>query len=176
MVTIKPIRIRDHYALINSMMEQLHLSEKEFFPQTASWESISNNYMQHVIDTQENCDGACLLAYVDNTPAGFIFAYLEEPDESRIEDYTGDTLYVSDGYVAKEFRRQGIYRLMNEALEKIYVEKGVRRMVRYTLANNQRMQQFLASENYEPVRLVYEKWLTEDGKKPVALFPEPPKR
>ncbi|HEY9256485.1 GNAT family N-acetyltransferase [Chitinophaga sp.] len=172
MITIRPIRIRDHYALISDMMEQLHISEKEFFLKTASWDNIAADYMQHVIETQETCDGTCLLAYVDDTPAGFIFAYLEEADESRIEDYTGDTLYVSDGYVAATFRRQGIYKQMNEALESIYIAKGIRRMVRYTLANNVRMQQFLASENYEPVRLVYEKWLTEDGKKPVTLFPD----
>lgn len=176
MVTITPIRIRDHYALISSMMEQLHLSEKNFFLKTAAWESIASNYMQHVIEMQEECDGTCLLAHVDNTPAGFIFAYLEEADESRIEDYTNDTLYVSDGYVAAEFRRQGIYRLMNEELENIYIKKGIRRVVRYTLANNIRMQQFLESKDYQPVRLVYEKWLTEDGQKPLPLFPDNPKK
>lgn len=174
MITIRSIQIRDHYDLINSMMEQLHLSEKTFFLKTAAWESIASNYMQHVMEMQETCDGTCLLAYVDAQPAGFIFAYLEEPDESRIEDYTGNTLYVSDGYVANEFRRQGIYRMMNEELERIYVEMGIRRIVRYTLANNHRMQQFLVSKDYEPVRLVYEKWLTPDGKKPVPLFPPLP--
>lgn len=176
MVTITPIRIRDHYALINGMMEQLHLSEKEFFLKTATWESIAADYMQHVITTQETCVGTCLLAYVNQVPAGFIFAYLEEADESRIEDYTGDTLYVSDGYVAPAFRRQGVYKLMNEELESIYIAKGIRRIVRYTLANNLRMQQFLALKDYEPVRLVYEKWLTEDGKKPLPLFPETKKK
>ncbi|HEY8960318.1 GNAT family N-acetyltransferase [Chitinophaga sp.] len=171
MITITSIQIREHYELINAMMEQLHLSEKVFFFKTADWESIAANYMQHVMEMQETCKGTCLVAYADDVPAGFIFAYLEEADESRIEDYTGNTLYVSDGYVAPEFRRQGIYRMMNEELERIYVEMGVRRIVRYTLANNYRMQQFLALENYEPVRLVYEKWLTPDGTKPVPLFP-----
>lgn len=174
MITITSIQIREHYDVINAMMKQLHLSEKAFFIKTADWGSIAANYMQHVMEMQETCNGTCLMAYADATPAGFIFAYLEEADESRIEDYTGNTLYVSDGYVANEFRRQGVYRMMNEELERIYVEMGVRRIVRYTLANNHRMQQFLASENYEQVRLVYEKWLTPDGKKPVQLFPPSP--
>ncbi|MGF6846419.1 ribosomal protein S18 acetylase RimI-like enzyme [Chitinophaga sp. W3I9] len=160
MINIQSIQIKDHYALISNMMEQLHLSEKAFFPKTATWESIASNYMQHVIEMQETCGGTCLLAYAGDKPAGFIFAYPEEPDDSRIEDYTGNTLYVSDGYVADEFRRQGIYRMLNEELERIYVAMGIRRIVRYTLANNHRMQRFLASEKYEPVRLVYEKWLT----------------
>lgn len=152
------------------MLKELHLSELEFFPKTAAWEDIQADYMQHVISTQEENDGTCLLAAKDGEPAGFIFAYVEEPDESRIEDYTGNTLYVSDGYVAPAFRRMGIYRQLNDALEAIYIQKGVRRIVRYTLSNNLRMQQFLASQQYEPVRLVYEKWLTPDGKEAIKLF------
>ncbi|MFY0254746.1 GNAT family N-acetyltransferase [Chitinophaga sp. 30R24] len=171
MITITPIRIREHYVLVSELMRLLHLSEKAFFPKTADWDSIATNYMQHVIDMQETCDGVCLLATVNNQPAGFLFAYLEEADESRIEDYSGDTLYVSDGYVHAEYRRQGIYRMMNEALEKIYIQKGIRRIVRYTLTNNYRMQQFLATQNYVPVRLVYEKWLSPNGKEVSPLFP-----
>jgi len=153
------------------MLKELHISELEFFPKTAAWEDIQADYMQHVISTQEENDGTCLLASKDGEPAGFIFAYVEEPDESRIEDYTGDTLYVSDGYVAPAFRRMGIYRQLNDALEAIYIQKGIRRIVRYTLSNNRRMQQFLASQQYEPVRIVYEKWLTPDGKEGIKLFP-----
>ncbi|NML37200.1 GNAT family N-acetyltransferase [Chitinophaga sp. G-6-1-13] len=171
MITITPIRIKDHYELLSAMLKELHISELEFFPKTAAWEDIRPDYMQHVISTQEENDGTCLLATKDGEPAGFIFAYVEEPDESRIEDYTGDTLYVSDGYVAPAFRRMGIYRQLNDALENIYIQKGVRRIVRYTLSNNLRMQQFLASQQYEPVRLVYEKWLTPDGKDAIKLFP-----
>ncbi|RBL92521.1 GNAT family N-acetyltransferase [Chitinophaga flava] len=172
MVTITPIRVSDHYELLAAMMKELHLSELDFFHKTAAWENIRADYMQHVISTQEEYDGTCLLATQDNEPAGFIFAYVEEPDESRIEDYTGNTLYVSDGYVAPAFRRMGIYRQLNDALEAIYIRKGIRRIVRYTLSNNHRMQQFLASQQYEPVRVVYEKWLTPDGKDTIRLFPE----
>lgn len=170
MITITPIRIKDHYELLSAMLKELHISELEFFPKTAAWEDIQTDYMQHVISTQEENDGTCLLATKDGEPAGFIFAYVEEPDESRIEDYTGDTLYVSDGYVAPAFRRMGIYRQLNDALEAIYIQKGVRRIVRYTLSNNLRMQQFLTSQQYEPVRLVYEKWLSPDGKQAIKLF------
>ncbi|CAL1516708.1 GNAT family N-acetyltransferase [Chitinophaga sp. MM2321] len=172
MLTITPILIRDHYALIAAMMQALQDSENTFIHKMAAWESIAADYMQHVISTQETSDGTCLLAYSDGIPAGFIFGYIEEADESRIEDYTGDTLYISDGYVAPAFRRQGIYRRLNEALEKIYIDKDVRRIVRYTASNNHRMQQFLASQQYESVRIVYEKWLTPDGKEQIKLFTE----
>ncbi|RFS24683.1 GNAT family N-acetyltransferase [Chitinophaga silvatica] len=172
-ITIVPVQIRDHYTIMNDLMRELHISEKMFFAQTADWDSISGDYLDHVIEMQENYDGTCLMAYVDGVPAGFIFAYIEEPDESRIEAYTGNTLYVSDGYVQPTFRRQGIYRMMNDELEKIYLAKGVRRIVRYTLTNNHRMQEFLASKEYTAVRIVYEKWLDEDGTKTIDLGLQP---
>ncbi|WP_160711606.1 GNAT family N-acetyltransferase [Chitinophaga solisilvae] len=172
MITITPIHIREHYTLMSGMMKGLHESELDYFHQTARWEHIAGDYMQHVISMQESNNGSCLLASWNGEPAGFIFGYTEEPDESRIEAYTGDTLYVSDGYVAPEFRRLGIYRALNAELEKIYIAQGIRRMVRYTLSNNYRMQQFLSSQQYEPVRIVYEKWLTADAKDHVKLFPE----
>jgi ribosomal protein S18 acetylase RimI-like enzyme len=168
-ISISPIKIREHYTVMDQLMRELHVSEKGFFAQTASWDTISENYLRHVISMQEECDGVCLMAYVDGLPAGFIFGYLEEADDSRIETYTGDTLYVSDGYVRETYRRQGIYRRLNEELEKIFIARGVRRIVRYTLTNNHRMQQFLDSLQYKPVRLVYEKWLNEDGTQALDL-------
>ncbi|MCW3463424.1 GNAT family N-acetyltransferase [Chitinophaga nivalis] len=171
MITITPIRIREHYTVMLTLLEALHVSEQEFFPNTANWKDIATDYMAHVMEMQETCDGACLMAYDGDIPAGFIFAYTEEPDESRIEAYTGNTLYVSDGYVVPAYRRQGIYQQLNEALENSYIKKGIRRIVRYTLANNHRMQAFLASKAYTPVRLVYEKWLSPDGTESLPLFP-----
>ncbi|MFB6455022.1 GNAT family N-acetyltransferase [Chitinophaga sp. Hz27] len=170
MITLTHIRIRDHYKIMADMLHQLHLSEKEYFPATAAWEDIADNYMQHVIEMQEEYEGTCIVAWDRDKPVGFIFAYLEYPDESRIEDYTGDTLYVSDGYVAPDYRQMGIYRSMNEDLENKYIAQGIRRMVRYTLTNNKRMQAFLTSKNYTAVRLVYEKWLTPDGQEPKKIF------
>jgi len=170
MITYTHIRIASHYAEMAELMRGLHISEKEFFPGTADWDDIAAHYMQHVIDMQDECEGTCILAKSGDTAVGFIFGYIESPDDSRIEDYTGDTLYVSDGYVMPAYRRHGIYRAMNEQLEAHYVEKGVRRMVRYTLTNNNRMQTFLESKDYTAVRLVYEKWLSPDGKHIVPVW------
>ena len=172
---IRSVRISEHYDSISDMMRGLHESEKELFNKTDDWDSISDNYMQHVINTQENYNGTCLVAYIDGRAAGFIFGYEEEDDESRIEAYEGKDLYVSDGYVKPEYRRLGIYRELNEKLEAIYIQQGVRRILRFTLSSNRRMQAFLERENYQPVRLLYEKWLSPDGQSvlPLKLTPPP---
>ena len=141
------------------MMHELHLHEHSLFDKTAAWSDIEPSYMRHIIAMQDECDGTCLVAYLNGSPTGFIFGYVEDQDDSRIEVYLGKELYVSDGYVAKEARGSGIYRKLNMALERIYIDKGIRRICRFTLVNNTRARGFLDSEGYVVTRLLYEKWL-----------------
>ncbi len=144
-------------------MDGLHASEKELFDKASEWKFIETSYMRHVIETQEEENGTCLIASDDGKPIGFIFGYAYEEEDSRTEDYKGFELYVSDGYVAPSHRRMGIYKQLNDALENKYTTDGVRRIVRFTLSSNLRMQKFLKQAGYQPVRLQYEKWLKPDG-------------
>lgn len=156
---IKPVVIADHYAAISQLMRELHEHEFLLYNKTASWDDIETSYMRHVIDMQEQCEGLCLVAYVDDKPVGFIFGYAEEQDDSRIEVYTGKELYVSDGYVNAAYRRLGIYKQLNERLEQHYIGMGVRRITRFTRVNNIRMISFMEQQGYEATRLLFEKWL-----------------
>jgi len=140
-------------------MGPLHVHERELSDKIADWAEIETTYMQCVIDLQEEHDGICLVAHVDGKAAGFIFGYAEEPDNSRIEQYTGPEFYVSDGYIEVPFRRLGLYRAMNTELERIYRDRGVKRFSRFTHVNNHRMRQFLEGEGYVATRVLYEKWL-----------------
>jgi ribosomal protein S18 acetylase RimI-like enzyme len=158
-IEIKDVSIRDEYKVIDQLMQWLHESEKGFFDKTAAWQDISQSYMRHVITMQEEAEGTCLIAYHNNEPVGFIFGYVEEQDDSRIEIYKGKELYVSDGYVKPSFRAQGIYRQLNQVLEEKYLGKGVKRITRYTQTNNKPMQRFLNAAGYMPTRILFEKWL-----------------
>ena len=84
---------------------------------------------------------------------------MEEQDDSRIEIHEDKELYVSDGFVLEEYRRLGIYRMLNGVLEQHYIDMGIKRMIRFTLVNNTGMREFLESEEYVVTRLLYEKWL-----------------
>lgn len=163
MIRIIDVLIKDHYATISKMMDGLHAYEKELFEKAADWPSIEVGYMRHVIETQEQESGTCLLALDGAEPVGFIFGYAYEEEDSRTEDYAGLELYVSDGFVAASHRRLGVYRQLNDALENQYIGEGIRRVVRYTLSSNLRMQKFLGQAGYQVVRLQYEKWLKPDG-------------
>jgi len=173
-ILIRPIQIKEQYALISDMMRGLHESEQGLFDKSDTWDNIAANYMNHVISMQEENEGVCLVAYIGEKAVGFIFGYAEEDDDSRIEVYKGIELYVSDGYVTPLYRKQGVYEKLNEALEKIYTDKGVRRITRFTLSSNTRMQHFLEKNGYVVTRLLYEKWLEPDGKTIQKLALEPP--
>ena len=158
-VQIHEVNIKEQYDVIAEFMRQLHESEHMFFDKTASWTDISTSYMRHVITTQDEAEGTCLMAYDNEKPIGFIFGYVEEQDESRIEIYKGKELYVSDGYVVPSHRKRGIYQQMNKLLEQKYLEQGVKRITRFTLENNEPMKRFLTASGYRPTRILFEKWL-----------------
>jgi len=158
-VELKEVRIADDYEELSAMMRELHVHEHSLFDKTAPWSDIEQGYMRHVIQMQDECEGTCLIAYLGGKPIGFIFGYIEEQDDARIEIYMGKELYVSDGYVAEEYRGKGIYRKLNAELERIYTERGVRRICRHTLINNTRARKFLEGQGYGVTRLLYEKWL-----------------
>ena len=158
-IEIKSIIIAQHYAIICEMMLGLHTNEKRLHSKTALWDSIQHAYMRHVIAMQEECEGICLMAYVCDQLAGFIFGYAEEPDDSRIEEYVGKEVYVTDGYVLPEYRRQGIYKMLNARLEEEYTKRGVGRISRHTLVANEGMRALLEQQGYVATRILYEKWM-----------------
>ena len=156
---IRSVKISEHYQVISGMMHELHKHEHSLFDKTASWPDIEASYMRHITMMQEEYDGTFLMAYLKDKPVGFIFGYIEEQDDSRIEIYQGKELYISDGYVAAEERGKGIYRKLNKEMERMHIDKGIRRICRHTLVNNTKTRNFLESEEYFVTRLLYEKWL-----------------
>jgi GNAT superfamily N-acetyltransferase len=158
-IQIEPVVIADNYQMISDMMRKLHEHEYILFDKTATWNDIETSYMRHAIAMQSECDGMCLVAFVRGIPAGFIFGYVEEQDDSRIEIHEGRELYISDGFVYDAYRRQGIYSKLNAAIEQHYVNEGIRRIIRFTRINNTRMREFMNKQGYMVTRLLYEKWL-----------------
>lgn len=159
-IRIEQVPVRNNLDLLDPLMEGLHESERSLNPATALWADIREGYMRHIITMEEEEEGTCLLARVDEEPAGFMFGFMEDADvDSRFESYRGKDLYVSDGYVKPEFRRLGLYRTMNSMLEDLYFDKGVRRVHRLTLARNLPMQKLLEDSGYELLRFMYVKHL-----------------
>jgi ribosomal protein S18 acetylase RimI-like enzyme len=169
-ILIKEVIVNDILTELEPMLRELHVNEQELFNQTEDWGNIASDYMNHLVDMQHNCKGCCLIAYINQFPVGFIFGYTEEQDNSRIEKYTTEQLYISDGFVKKEYRKQGIYRALNNYIENKFIELGIRRILRFTLSTNTHMQKFLEYEGYKPTRILYEKWLSTDGKNPIDLI------
>ena len=157
--SIRKIKIADHISVVDELVGELHVSEKEMNDKTADWNDIRDHYLRFMSECEEENDGTFLIAEADGKAIGFIFGYIDEKDDSNFELGDQDDLYVSEGYVKKEYRKQGIYSALNKAFEESYAGYQIRKIYRYTLCNNETMQRWLDSQGYRPVRLVYEKWL-----------------
>ncbi|KFF13240.1 GNAT family N-acetyltransferase [Chryseobacterium soli] len=157
--SIKKIKIADHLPIVDELVGELHVSEKEMNDKTADWSHIRDHYLRFMMDCEEENDGTFLIASIDEKPIGFLFGYIDEKDDSNFELGDADDLYVSEGYVKKEYRKQGIYSALNKAFEETYSTYNIRKIYRFTLCNNDTMQRWLATQGYQPVRLLYEKWL-----------------
>lgn len=158
---IREISVLENLAIADELVGELHESELAFNPKTEHWENIKKQYLEHIIECIDECDGTFLIAEDDGKAIGFLFGYVEEKDNSNFESGEGDDLYVSEGYVKKEYRKHGVYTALNTFFEEKYKDKNIRRIFRYTLCNNETMKKWLEKQNYKPVRIVYEKWIRE---------------
>ncbi|UKB80526.1 GNAT family N-acetyltransferase [Chryseobacterium sp. MEBOG07] len=157
--SIRKIKINENLPIVDELVGELHVSEKTMNDKTADWSQIRESYLRFMSECEEENEGTFLIAEIDGKAIGFLFGYIEERDDSNFEPGEGDDLYVSEGYVKKEFRKQGIYSALNKAFEKEYEGYKIRKIYRYTLCTNDTMQSWLSSQGYQPVRLVYEKWM-----------------
>ncbi len=158
-VHIRILDFEKDIKILDQFMQELHESEKELNPRTANWKRIRKHYLNYVKECLNENDGVILLAEQYKKSVGFLFGYVDEPDDSDFEGGSGNDLYVSEGYVVPEYRNKGIYTLLNSAFEAHYKDYDIRRIYRYTLVVNEPMNHWLKRQGYSPIRMVYEKWL-----------------
>lgn len=158
-VKIRPLDIKKEWEILDELLWDLHKSEKEMNPRTATWPVIRDRYFEYLDDCIKDNEGVVLVAEVEGKVAGFIFGYLDEPDGGDFGGGNGDDLYVSDGFVKPEFENMNVYGMLNEAFENHFKKFAVRRIYRYTLVENENMNKWLKKQGYDPIRIVYEKWL-----------------
>ncbi len=158
-INIRSLDIIAERSTAATLLAALHESEQALNRHTAAWTAIGQQYLDYIAECINEYDGLFLLAEAEGKPIGFIFGYIETQDESNFEEGDGDDLYVSEGFVEPAYRKQGVYSLLNQAFEQHYSSFKLRRIFRYTLVNNEPMHYWLQKQGYQPIRVVYEKWL-----------------
>ncbi len=159
LINIRPLDIVTERQTAAVLLAALHESEQTLNRRTADWKGIENQYLDYIAECIREYQGRFLLAETGGAAIGFIFGYIEKQDNSNFETGTGDDLYVSEGFVDPAYRKLGIYARLNQAFEAHYLSFDLRRIFRYTLVNNEPMHHWLPQQGYQPVRIVYEKWL-----------------
>jgi GNAT superfamily N-acetyltransferase len=120
---------------------------------TADWSLIQGNYLRFMSDCEEENDGTFLIAEIEGKAIGFIFGYIDEKDDSNFELGDADDLYVSEGYVKKEYRKHGIYSALNQLLRRL-IQIIISENLPLYFINNHTMQSWLDKQGYRPVSCV----------------------
>ena len=154
---IQAIDIAEHYDVVADLMRCLHENEERLFVYRAPWPVIKENYMAHMIARQREDQGLCLVAYVDGKVAGVCFGWIVVPGDDNL-DQMNLSGYVSDAFVYEQYRQQGIYKTLHQAMEKYFLSKNVDRVSVFTLVNNAPMNAYLNKAAYQPVHTQYQKW------------------
>lgn len=158
-IVILQILIKDNLTIVDELVGALHVSELSLNIKTANWNYIKKDYLQYMMECEEEADGKFFVAYEQQKAIGFIFGFVEVKDNSNFEIGEGNDLYISEGYVNETYRNLGVYGKLNNAFVESYSKQPIRRIIRYTLSNNKTMQHWLENKGFNAVRLVYEKWL-----------------
>lgn len=158
-IVISQILIKDNLTLVDELVGALHVSELSLNIKTARWKDIKKDYLQYMVECEEEADGKFFVAYDQQKAIGFIFGFVEVKDNSNFEIGEGNDLYISEGYVNETYRNLGVYGKLNNTFVESYSKQPIRRIIRYTLSNNETMQHWLVNKGFNAVRLVYEKWL-----------------
>ena len=88
--SIKKIKITENLPIVDELVGELHISEKEMNNNTADWSQIRDNYLRFMAECEEENKGTFLIAETDGKAIGFLFGYVDEKDDSNFELGEGD--------------------------------------------------------------------------------------
>ena len=78
--SIRKIKISENIPIVDELVGELHVSEKEMNDKTANWSQIRENYLLFMSECEGENEGAFLIAEIDGKAIGFIFGYIDERD------------------------------------------------------------------------------------------------
>ena len=139
-IKIIQIAIKNNLTIVDELVGALHVSEHSLNSKTANWIDIKKEYLQYMMECENEADGKFFVANDHDKAIGFIFGFVENKDNSNFEIGEGNDLYISEGYVNEAYRNVGVYGKLNNAFVESYSNQPIRRIIRYTLNNNKTMQ------------------------------------
>ncbi len=148
------------FELIRNFVESIQEYERAQVPELKSGAEIGADYTKMLTDQIAERQGLILIAKIDNNAIGFICAWIDEDDDPLLRDDARRYAYVSDIFVHGDWRRQGVARLLLQAVETEMCQRGCERLRICTKAANLLAWKCYEAYGYRPYEIILSKVLT----------------
>lgn len=160
MITIAPAG-EQHFATLVGFVEAMQEYERAHVPDLKPGVEIGAAYAATLMRTVQERNGLILLAQDDVAPVGFACAWVERDNDPLLRAEARRHAYVSDLFVRDTWRRQGIGRMLLDAIEARMGERGCRRIRVCSKAANVAALSCYQAAGYRPYEIVLEKPIAE---------------
>jgi ribosomal protein S18 acetylase RimI-like enzyme len=147
------------FEVIRGFVESIQDYERIQVPELKSGAEIGTDYTKMLIDAiaDRHQRGLILIAKIDNNAIGFACAWIDEDDDPLLRDDTRRHAYVSDIFVDDAWRRQGVARLLLQAIETEMRQRGCERIRIRTKATNLSALKCYEANGYQPYEIILSK-------------------
>jgi ribosomal protein S18 acetylase RimI-like enzyme len=123
---------------LNSFVQGIHVEQyPDIFKPLGNHKEITK-FFEFVLSKEQNC---LLLAYMENTPVGYLWAAFEQKPENPFI-YEQNQVYIHHIAVHDQYRCQGVGQALFRELERIAKEKGINQFALDTWEFNKNAQKF----------------------------------
>lgn len=124
------------FEIIRGFVESIQEYERALVPELKPGSEIGTGYTKRLIAAIAERQGIILVAKIEGVAVGFVCAWVDEDNDPLLRDEARKHAYVSDIFVDGKCRRQGIARLLLQAVEMEMYRRGCERTRICTKATN----------------------------------------
>jgi len=162
MIRIEAFRPPDFGAVV-AFVEAIQEHERKRVPELKPGPEIGKQYAEVLMRAVAERNGCMIMARADAGAVGFACGWIEQDDDPLIRDDTRIHAYVSDIFVDRGWRSQGIASLLMDELEAKMRSRGCSRIRVCAKAANQLAVACYTARGYRPYEIVFTKRLDDDA-------------
>ena len=151
---------RDRTFIINSLIELQNHEVALHDTRKLGDRQLCESYFEEILTKSCNCDGALLVACMNDLPVGFICFWVENNSCLNETEDSNRCGYISDVFVIDEYRGNGLARQMfDEVQSRLRKNPVIKRLRICSLAANMLAVAAYEAAGFQPYEILYEKIL-----------------
>jgi ribosomal protein S18 acetylase RimI-like enzyme len=147
------------FAAVVVFVEAIQEHERIHVPDLKSGTEIGMSYTNLLLRSVAERNGCMMIARGEGRAIGFVCAWVQEDDDPLVCDSARLHAYISDIFVDREWRRQGVASLLLDAVETAMRERGCSRIRVCSKAANQLAIACYETRGFRPYEIVFSKQL-----------------